>query len=228
MPSKTKQSTDSKATARPRLTRDLVLKKALEIADREGIHALTMRRLAQELGVEAMSLYHHVANKVQLHDGLINLVFAEIELPSMQENWKTALRSRSISAYQALVRHPWSVGLMESRTSPGLATLQHHERVLACLRKGGFSVVATAHAYSLLDSYIYGFALQELNLPFNTADEAAPVAESMMNQMLEGEFPYLTEIAMEHVLQPGYAYSNEFRIGLEIILDALERLREGH
>jgi AcrR family transcriptional regulator len=226
MPNKTSPSPRPKPEPRPRLTRDLVLQKALEVADREGIHALTMRRLAQELGVEAMSLYHHVANKVQLLDGLINLVFAEIELPSMQENWKTALRARSISAYRALIRHPWSVGLMESRTAPGLDTLRHHETVLACLRNGGFSVVATAHAYSLLDSYIYGFALQELNLPFNTSDEAAPVAEGMMTQMPTGEFPYLTEMAMEHVLKPGYAYSNEFEIGLEIILDGLERLRE--
>jgi AcrR family transcriptional regulator len=202
------------------------MKKALEVADREGIHALTLRRLAQELSVEAMSLYHYVANKVQLLDGLINLVFAEIELPSMQEDWKTALRSRSISAYQVLVRHPWSVGLMESRTAPGLATLRHHETVLACLRNGGFSLAATAHAYSLLDSYIYGFALQQINLPFNTSDEAAPVSENMMAQMPTGEFPYLTEMAMEHVLQPGYAYSNEFVIGLEIILDGLEKLRD--
>ena len=215
-----------KTEPRPRLSRELVLQKALEVADREGIHALTMRRLAQELSVEAMSLYYHFANKDQLLDGLIDLVFAQIELPSRQENWKTALRSRSISAYQALVRHPWSVGLMESRTAPGLATLRHHEMVLACLRNGGFSVAATAHAYSLLDSYIYGFALQEINLPFNTSDEAAPVSENLMAQMPTGEFPHLTEMAMEHVLQPGYAYSNEFAIGLEIILDGLEKLRD--
>ena len=226
MPNETKQSPRPKTTPRPRLTRDLVMKKALEVADHEGIDALTMRRLAQELGVEAMSLYHHVANKDQLLDGLIDLVFAEIELPSRQEHWKTALRSRSISAYKALVRHPWSVGLMESRTAPGPATLRHHETVLACLRNGGFSLAATAHAYSLLDSYIYGFALQEINLPFNTSDEAAPVADSMMTQMPMSEFPYMIEMAMEHVLKPGYAYSDEYAIGLEIILDGLEKLRD--
>ncbi len=226
MPNKTEKSPSPKTEPRPRLSRDLIMKKALEVADREGIYALTMRKLAQELGVEAMSLYHYIANKDQLLDSLIDLVFAEIELPSRQEDWKTALRARSISAYRALIRHPWAIGLMESRTAPGLATLRHHETVLACLRNGGFSVAATAHSYSLLDSYIYGFALQEINLPFNTSDEAAPVSESMMAQMPTGEFPYLTEIALEHVLKPGYAYSNEYLIGLEIVLDGLERLRD--
>jgi AcrR family transcriptional regulator len=211
---------------RPRLNRDLVLRTALELADTHGIDALTMRRLAQELMVEAMSLYHHVANKVELLDGMIDLVFAEIDLPSRENDWKTALRARAISAHKALVSHPWSIGLMESRSAPGPATLRHHDAVLGCLRAGGFSIPATAHAYSLLDSYIYGFALQEINLPFNTSEEAAPVAQSMMAQMPAGEYRYLTEMAVEHVLQPGYSYTNEYEIGLDLILDGLERLRE--
>lgn len=218
--------TDRKTEPRPRLNRDLVLRTALELADTYGIEALTMRRLAQELAVEAMSLYHHVANKVELLDAMIDLVFAEIELPSREADWKTALHDRSISAHRALVRHPWATGLMESRTAPGPATLRHHDAVLGCLRAGGFSLRATAHAYSLLDSYIYGFALQEVNLPFNTSDEAAPVAETMMAQMPAGEYPYMTEMAVEHVLQPGYAYANEYEIGLDLILECLERLLE--
>lgn len=137
------------------------------------------------------------------------------------------MRTRSIAARKTLVRHRWAIGLIESRTAPGLATLQHHDAVLACLRKNGFSVAAAAHAYSLLDSYIYGFALQEIDLPFNTAGEAAEVAATMMAQMPPGAFPYLTEIAVEHVLKPGYSYSNEYEIGLDIVLEGLEGLRDG-
>jgi AcrR family transcriptional regulator len=218
--------TDHKTEPRPRLNRDLVLRAALELADRDGIDALTMRRLAQQLAVEAMSLYHHVANKVELLDGMIDLVFAEIDLPSREDDWKRALRARAISAREVLVRHLWAIGLMESRTSPGPATLRHHDAVLGCLREGGFSLPATAHAYSLLDSYIYGFALQEINLPFKNADEAADVAATMMAQMPAGEYPYLTEIAVEHVLQPGYTYANEYEIGLDLILEGIERLRD--
>ncbi len=198
---------------------------AVQIADREGIHALTMRRLAVELSVEAMSIYHHVANKNDLKDGMINLVFTEIVLPSRDDDWKTALRCRSISAHQALIKHPWAVGIMESGTVPGAATMQHHNAVLGCLRENGFSVLATAHAYSVLDCYIYGFALTQINLPFKNADDTADVVGVMMAQMPSYEYPYLTEMAFHHVLQPGYAYANEFEIGLELILEGIERLR---
>ncbi len=225
MQNKTAKPADPPTPPRPRLSRQLVLRMALEVADRDGIDALTMRRLAQELGVEAMSLYYHFANKDELLGSMIDLVFAEIDLPPL-DDWKSALRARAISIRQALARHPWAIGLMESRTAPGPATLRHHDAVLGYLREGGFSVAAAAHAYSLLDSYIYGFVLQEINLPFNTADQATPVAATMMEQMPRGEYPYLTEMAVEHVLQPGYAYSNEYEIGLELILESLERLRQ--
>lgn len=224
---KTQKTKDYRSAARPRLNRDLVLRTALELADRDGIDGLTMRQLAQELSVEAMSLYHHVANKTELLDGVIDLVFAEIELPSRADDWKIAVRARSISARNVLVNHPWAIGLMESRTAPGAATLRHHDAVLGCFRAGGFSVAATAHAYSLLDSYIYGFALQQINLPFNTADEAAPVAQSMTAQMPTGEYPYLAEMMVEHVLQAGYSYSDEFEIGLDMILEGIEQLQDG-
>jgi AcrR family transcriptional regulator len=217
----------SEPASRPRLNRELILRAALDLADQEGISALTMRKLAQELAVEAMSLYHHVANKSALLDGLIDLIFTEVALPPLQGDWKRALRTRSVSLHRILVRHPWAVGLMESRTAPGPATLRHHEAVLGCLRMGGFSLQVTAHAYSLLDSYVYGFALQELNLPFQDADGAADVATAMMTQMPAGEFPYLTEMAAQHVLQPGYRYADEFEIGLELILDGLETWRGG-
>jgi AcrR family transcriptional regulator len=217
--------TDSKSEPRPRLNRQFILRTALELADRDGIDALTMRKLAQELNFEAMSIYHHVANKNDLRDGMIDLVFAEIDLPSRADHWKDSLRARSISAHNALIRHPWAIGLMESGTTPGQANLRHHNAVLGCLRENGFSLPATAHAYSLLDSYIYGFALQEINLPFKNSEDAVDVAAIMMAQMVPDEYPYLTEIAVKHVLQPGYAYAQEFEIGLRLVLEAIEKLR---
>jgi AcrR family transcriptional regulator len=221
MPKKTAKTTEP----RPKLSREGVLGKALEIADREGFQALTMRRLAQELSVEAMSLYHHFANKERLLNGMIDLVFSEIEVPP-RGNWKSRIRARAVSAQAALVRHRWALGRMESRTSPGPATLHHHNAVIECFRTSGFSVAAAAHAYSLLDSYVYGFVLQQLNLPFNTFDEAGPAAESIMAEVAAGAFPYLVEMATEHVLKPGYDYTEEFEIGLEIILEGIEKLRD--
>jgi AcrR family transcriptional regulator len=181
-----------------------------------------MRRLGEALGVEAMSLYNHIASKSDLLDGMIDIVFGEIDLPPGSGDWRAAMRRRAISARQVLRRHPWAIGLMESRTSPGPATLQHHDAVLGCLRQGGFSVELTAHAYSLLDSYIYGFALQEAGLPFGTGEEAAQVAEEMSSHFASGQYPYLTEMAMAHVVQPGYSYGDEFEIGLDLILDGLQ------
>jgi AcrR family transcriptional regulator len=203
------------------LSRDRVLRAAVTRADQEGIASLSMRKLGEALGVEAMSLYNHIASKSDLLDGMIDIVFSEIDLPSGDGDWKAAMRRRAISARQVLRRHPWAIGLMESRTSPGPATLRHHDAVLGCLRRAGFSVELTAHAYSLLDSYIYGFALQEASLPFGSGEEAAQVAEQISGQFASGQYPHLTEIATEHVLRPGYNYGDEFVIGLDLILDGL-------
>ncbi|MGK0618256.1 TetR/AcrR family transcriptional regulator [Meiothermus cerbereus] len=224
MSKKSPKVQSAKPPPRARLSREAVLQKALEVADQEGIEALTMRRLARELGVEAMSLYYHFASKDRLLDGMIDRVFAEIELPP-QGSWKSRLRARAASARAALLRHRWALGLMESRTSPGPATLHHHNAVLGCLRTNGFSVAAAAHAYSLLDSYVYGFVLQQLNLPFNRFEEAGSAADSIMAEVAAGDYPYLVEMATEHVLRPGYDYGEEFEIGLELVLDGLERLR---
>ena len=209
------------------LTRERVLAAAIDLADRDGIASLSMRKLAQELGVEAMSLYHHVANKDAILDGLIDLVFGEIDLPVGEADWKAAMRRRAISAREVLRRHPWATGLMESRSTPGPATLRHHDAVLGILRNAGFPLELAAHAYSLLDSYIYGFALQETSLPFNTPEETAEVAQAMMAEFPAGAYPHLTEIAVEHVLQPGYSYASEYLFGLDLILDGLERLAAG-
>jgi AcrR family transcriptional regulator len=219
-------ATGDAAARRAPLSRDQVLQAAIALADEGGVGALSMRKLGQVLGVEAMSLYNHVAGKGDLLDGMIDLVFSEIGLPAADGGWKSAMRERALSARTVLGRHRWAIGLMESRRSPGPATLRHHDAVLGCLRGAGFSVELTAHAYSLLDSYIYGFALQEASLPFGTADEAetAQVAGEIAGRMPAAEYPHLAELATVHVLQPGYRYGSEFEIGLDLILDALERI----
>jgi AcrR family transcriptional regulator len=211
------------AEPRVRLNRDRVLRVAVTLADSGGIESLTMRKLGVELGVEAMSLYNHVANKADLLDGMIDIVFAEIDLPTSETDWRTAMRRRAVSARDVLSRHRWATGLMESRTTPGPATLRHHDTVLGILRGAGFSIELAAHAYSALDSYIYGFALQEPSLPFDNGEDTAKVAQAIMSSFASGEFPHLTEIAVEYVMQPGYDYGNEFAFGLELILDGLER-----
>ena len=145
---------------------------AVAMADAEGIGAVTMRRLAQELGVEAMSLYHHVPNKDAILDGMVDLVFAEVELPKDDgTKWTDAMRQRAVSARAALKRHPWAISIMDSRSSPGAATLRHHDAVIGACRRAGFSVAMAAHAFSMLDSYIYGFVLQEVNLPFDDTSD---------------------------------------------------------
>jgi AcrR family transcriptional regulator len=216
-------TTGHAATRRTPLSRGQVLQAAVTLADESGIGALSMRKLGQVLGVEAMSLYNHVASKGDLLDGMIDVVFSEVGLP-VGDGWKAAMRQRAISVREVLGRHRWAIGLMESRSSPGPATLRHHDAVLGCLRGAGFSVELTAHAYSLLDSYIYGFALQEASLPFGTAEETGQVAEEIARRMPAGEYPHLAELASAHILQPGYQYGGEFEIGLDLILDALERI----
>jgi AcrR family transcriptional regulator len=205
------------------LTRERVLGAAVALADRDGVRALSMRKLAQALGVEAMSLYHHVAGKDDILDGMIDVVFGEIDLPTDETDWKAAMRRRAISAREALRRHPWATGLMESRPTPGPANLRHHDAVLGILRNAGFPLALAAHAYALLDSYIYGFALQETSLPFHTPEETAEVAQAIMESFPTGDYPYLTEIAVDHVLQPGYDFGDEYEFGLDLILDGLER-----
>jgi AcrR family transcriptional regulator len=202
-----------------------VLSAAIAFADAHGIESLSMRKLGQELGVEAMSLYKHVANKDDMLDGMIDVVFSEIDLPPMGVHWKTAMRQRALSARQALSRHPWAIGLTESRVRPGPANLRHHDSVIGSLRAEGFSIELALHAYSALDSYIYGFALQERSLPFETPDEIVEVSEMMLARFPADEYPHLTEAMVEHVGKPGYKYADEFEFGLDLILDGLEKLR---
>ena len=211
--------------SRPRkpVTRQRALEVAMTLADRHGLDELTMRRLAEELGVEAMSLYHHVPNKDAILDGMVDLVFGEIELPRADLDWKTALRRRMASVRAVLVRHRWALRILESRAAPGPTTLEHHDAMLGCLRRAGFSVPLAAHAYALLDSYVFGFVHTELTLPFETSEETQALASAIFDQLPPGAYPHLVELTREHVLQPGYSYGNEFPFGLELILDGLER-----
>jgi len=214
------------ADRRIKLSRDRVLEAAIALADEGGIERLTMRRLGEDLGVEAMSLYNHVSNKEDLLNGMIDALFAEIELPRHDEPWKAALRKRSVSVREVLLCHPWANGLMDSGTSPGPATLRHHDRVLGTFRNGGFSLTMTAHAVSALDSYVYGFAKQEKVLPFDTGEQAAAMAQMLLAQLPAAEYPYLFELMAKHVLRPDYSYSKEFVFGLDLVLDALEEARD--
>jgi AcrR family transcriptional regulator len=216
---------DPGAEPRVPLSKERVFRAAVLIADGGGVASLTMRKLAEELGVEAMSLYHHVANKSEILDGMVDAVFSEIELPASGAGWKTAMRQRALSAREVLSRHPWAIGLMESRKNPGLATMRHHDAVLGSLRGAGFSIAVAAHAFSVLDSYVYGFLLQELNLPFKTSAELEEMAGSILQQLPADEYPHFTEMIVEHALKPGYSYANEFEFGLDLILDGLERVR---
>jgi AcrR family transcriptional regulator len=222
------QGQDQVTQPRQPLSRERVMDTAVALADEGGVATLSMRRLGRALGVEAMALYRHVANKSEIIDGIVDRVFAEIELPTDGPDWKAAMRRRAISAREALTRHPWAIGLMESRARPGPATMRHHDSVIRALREGGFSVAATAHAYNLLDSYIYGFALQQRNLPFASPAEVAEVAKGIIESFPAAEYPHLAELTFEHILKPGYDYGDEFEFGLDMILESLERLRNGH
>jgi len=207
------------------LSKQRVVFEAIRLADREGVDGLSMRRLAGMLGAGAMSLYHYVASKEELLDAMIDIVFEEIELPPDEIDWQSAMRQRAVSARQVFARHPWAIGLIDSRTSSGPSNLRHREAVTVCLRRAGFSVVMATHANWLLDSYVYGSAMQHANLPFGTADELAEMIENVfLPQLSADEFPYLNESAAA-LVAAGYDPAGEFIFGLDLVLAALEPLR---
>jgi AcrR family transcriptional regulator len=201
-----------------------VLQAGVALADEAGLEAFSMRALAQELGVVPMALYKHVANKDQLLDGMVDIVFGEIELPSEDHDWRSAMRRRAISTREALQRHSWAIGMMESR-QPGPANLRNHNAVMGCLRTAGFSFELAIHAYSLQDAYIYGFALQERDTGFATPDSAGEAAQRRAQTIgaLE-DYPHLLEIVTK-LPESGYDNAVEFAWGLDLILDGLERRR---
>jgi AcrR family transcriptional regulator len=208
------------------LSRERVLRAALVLADAEGLGSLTMHAIGRRLGVEAMSLYRHVENKADLLDGLVDLVVSEVELPTSSADWKAAMRQRAISARRVFARHRWAIGLVESRPRPGAVTLRHHEWVLGVLLEAGFSVTMAGHAYNLLDSYIYGFALQEASLTYGSPEEQAEVGQAMLQQLPPDEYPHLARVAGEFI-EAGTEYGAGFEFGLELILDGLERANAG-
>jgi AcrR family transcriptional regulator len=215
------------AAPRVPLSRDRILRTALGLADEHGLEWLSMRKLGQALGVEAMALYHYVENKEALIDGMIDLVFAEIELPAGAD-WRAAMRGRSVSVREVLGRHRWANGLMESRSTPGPANLRHHDAVIGCLRRAGFPITLVAHAYAVLDSYVYGFAMSDRALPFDSPEQIAELAQAILARFPVDEYPHLAELTFEHVLKPGYDYGEEFVFGLDLVLDGLGRaLAEG-
>jgi len=220
-----KPSKESKSKpARKSLTEALIIEGAVKLADEIGVDALTIRKLATALTVKPMTIYHYVPNKESIIDGMVDMVFSEIDLPPPADaDWKSAIRKRSASARTVLGKHPWAVPLMESRRAPGPATLQHHDAVLGCLRSGGLSVKMTAHAYALIDAFIYGFAIQEASLPATTGEEMSDMVDVIIETLPADKYPHLMELTTEHILQPGYDFGNEFEFGLDLILEGLDR-----
>lgn len=214
---------------RIQLSKERVLDAAVELADRDGFDALTMRKLADELGVGAMSLYYYVPNKDELLDGMIELVFGEIDSPPPGTDWQAGVRVRANSGREALARHRWANGLMESRVRPGPESLRLHNDVLGCLRDAGFSIELAIHANSVLDAYIYGFALQEMSVPFDSPDELNDVIEEQVRHVEQDQdmaafaelYPHLAEVVVGHIAQSGFDFGQEFEYGLELILDGL-------
>jgi AcrR family transcriptional regulator len=207
---------------RQTLNRDRVLEGAVALADEIGIEELTIRRLAEVLGTKPMTIYYHVPSKDEIVDGMVEVVFSEIDKPPADEDWRSAIRKRCVSARTVISRHPWAAPLMESRTSPGPENLGHHEAVLACLRRGGLSWQMTAHAYAVLDAFVYGFAFQEATLPRQVEGEFVEVARDIAAAFDPGAFPNLVDFTVNHVFQPGYEFGDSFEFGLDLILDGIE------
>jgi AcrR family transcriptional regulator len=209
-------------TARPALTRERVLECALAVADAGGIGSLTIRSLAAELGAKPMSVYHHVANKEAILDGIVDLVFAEMELLGDYDGaWGDQLTRRAHSTRRALRRHPWAIGLLESRSTPGPATLRHHEGTIRILREAGFSIEMTAHASALLDSFVCGFALREAARPLRVTATGPDPGHRDSAPLDPETYPHLAEMAQEHLLRPGYQFGDEFGFGLDLIMATL-------
>lgn len=206
--------------SRPPLTHQRVVEAAGRVADAAGLGGVSMRSVGRELGVEAMSLYHHVASKDALLDGLADWLFAQIATPTAGHPWRAEMETRAHSARRALAAHPWGLGLIESRRSPGPASLRHHDSVLGCLRTAGFTVALAAHAFSVLDAYTYGFVLTEVNLPFEPGESTEEFLAGIAGALVD--HPHLAEMVAEQVSGRDYAYGNEFDHGLALVLDGLE------
>jgi len=218
----------TRPTSRPEprapLNRERVLRAAIALADGDGIESLTMRELGLRLGVEAMSLYNHVANKDDILDGMVDLVVGEIDVPFDTVDWKEAMRRRAVSARAVFSLHPWASALIDSRESSGPERLRYFEWVLGTLRRAGFSVELAAHAFSVLDSYIYGFGRQQSNMSAGSGAEPEEMAEAFLRAIPADEYPYLREMVVEHAMDSGYDDRADFGFGLDLILEGLQGL----
>ena len=204
------------------LSCERIARAAVALADADGIDGLSMRKLALELGSAPMSLYRHFANKERLLDAMVDLVFAEAEIPTGQANWKSEMRERAMATRAALSRHRWANGLMETRTNPGPANARYHNAFMGCLREAGFPFRQAVHAYNAVQSYTYGFCSQEMQLEFETPEESVELAATTLGGHAE-EYPYIAEVAAEFAKSGGYNYDEEFEISLDLILDAIEQ-----
>ena len=208
------------------LSRERVLRAAIALADQGGLESLSMRKLGQELGVEAMSLYHHVANKDDLLDGIVDAVTSEIEVPSSETDWKEAIRRTAISSHDVFVRHRWACSLMMRRATVSPDRMRWMEAVLRTFREAGFSADMTHHAYHAIDSHITGFTLWQVSMPFETKEELVDMAEGFLSQIPADVYPYVIEHAEQHLAPSSPDGKSEFEFGLDLILDGLERLRD--
>ena len=210
---------------RPGLTRRRVLRAAIRIADRDGIESLSMRKLAEALGVKAMSLYNHVTNKEDVLDGIVEIVAAKIDLPTNDADWKGAMRRRAISAHEVLLSHPWAAMLFVSRINVGPAMLRYVDATIGCLHAAGFSYEMADRAWNAVDNHIYGFTLQELNFPF-AQSEYAETAENFLPRIPEDQYPSIYGMSLQ-VISGKHDGVQNFCFGLDLILDGLERLHDG-
>jgi AcrR family transcriptional regulator len=218
-------TTDEPREPRARLSRERVLRAAVALADAGGIEALSMRRLGQELGVEAMSLYNHVANKDDLQSGMVEMVVREFEMPSDEADWKEAIRKSAISAHDTLLRHRWAPNLMMRVTAVSPARLRWNEFVLGTFREAGFSADLTHHAYHALESHITGFTLWQANMPFDTREELVDMAQDFLRDFPVDDYPYFIEHVRQHLEPSSPSGATEFEFALDLMLDGLERLR---
>jgi len=202
------------------LSKERIFQAAIDVADREGLQALTMRRLGAELGVEAMAVYKHVSSKDDILDGMVELVVSRIDTPAERADWRDAMRSRAISAREVLRRHSWAIGLLDSRRSMGPNQLRYVDAVLGSLRSAGFSVDDAAHAFSLLDSYVYGHVVQEMSWS-GRSEPSEPPGPAPESEISSTDYPHLAEMAA-HAAGGTFSFDGEFTHGLDVILSALE------
>ncbi len=209
------------------VTRDRVLDTALALADEAGLEAVSMRRIGKTLGVEGMALYNHVANKDEILDGIVERVLVEIPLPAVDGQWRAEMRTRAIAARRVFLAHPWAIGLLEARYAGSSPTrLQYFDAVLGCLRAAGFDATLAMRAFSIIDSFVYGFILQEISLPFDDSDELQEVGDDLLRQMADA-YPHLTEATVQ-AMADSWDYDEQFEFGLDLILGALEGSRDGN